>query len=170
MRNQWVARSRSLRRRLKAPPTESPCRESGGCASIRAAAIPLAVALPARRVMSNSPSTMLTVSWIGASCRRCSSTPLGAACPSTPRWLLRQDSGSAGALAGPAQVTDRQAPSGSHRRRRRRTRAHTKAQLRADRQPRPDRDDATRLEIGEEHVSDGRGADTAFMLARVFAA
>jgi hypothetical protein len=33
----------------------------------------------------------------------CCSTPLGAAWPSTLRWLLRKDSGSAGVLAGPAQ-------------------------------------------------------------------
>jgi hypothetical protein len=35
----------------------------------------------------------------------CSSTPEGAVWPSTARWLLRQDSGSVGTLAGPAQVT-----------------------------------------------------------------
>jgi hypothetical protein len=53
--------------------------------------------------------------------------------------LLAHKSDSAGVLAGRRESGDWQAPSRPPSRRRRRTRVHGKAQLRADRQPRPER-------------------------------
>jgi hypothetical protein len=60
--------------------------------------------------------------------------------PERSSWrLLDHMSDSAGALAGRHESGDRQAPLRPDSRRRRRTLVHAKAQLRADRQPRPER-------------------------------
>jgi hypothetical protein len=97
---------------------------------------------------------------VSAVCRwLCRFTPLGAAWPPTAKWLLRQDSDSAGVF-GPAQVTRPASAFRPPRRRRRRTRVHAEAQLRVDRQPRADRRRRERLEIGEERGSGGPTAVT----------
>ena len=61
--------------------------------------------------------------------------------------LLSHDSASAGTLAGPAEMTRLANAFGPHRRRRRRTRVHAKAQFRLTGNHGRIADDAARLEM-----------------------
>ena len=86
---------------------------------------------------------------------------LGAAWPSTLRWLLRKDSGSAGALAGPAQVTRPASAFGIST-----VGVDAPPEPKGNSEPIVNRgrvaDDAKRLEIGDEHVCGGGRIETRF--------